>query len=94
MLDDLVSQAISLPSAELRILQPGDSAELPDAGGVEWAPLVPYWYVLWRSGVELARELDGAPLRGLRVAEFGCREGGPSHQSQPGTKGGLSLEVR
>jgi predicted nicotinamide N-methyase len=28
--------------------------------------------VLWRSGVALARELDGMSLRGLRVVELGC----------------------
>jgi predicted nicotinamide N-methyase len=33
---------------------------------------VPYWSVLWRSGVALAREIDGASLRGRRVVELGC----------------------
>jgi len=59
-------------------VQPREAAELPDAGGVEWAPLVPYWAVLWRSGVALARELDGMPLRGLRVVELGCGLAVPS----------------
>jgi predicted nicotinamide N-methyase len=54
------------------VLQPEESAELPDDGAVEWAPLAPYWSVLWRSGVELARELDGEELGGLRVVELGC----------------------
>jgi predicted nicotinamide N-methyase len=54
------------------VLQPEESAELPDNGAVEWAPLAPYWSVLWRSGVELARELDGEELDGLRVVELGC----------------------
>jgi predicted nicotinamide N-methyase len=54
------------------VLQPEESAELPDDGAVEWAPLAPYWSVLWRSGVELARELDGEELDGLRVVELGC----------------------
>lgn len=64
--------SVELPGGELRLLQPRESAELPDAGGVEWAPLVPYWSVLWRSGVALARELDGTDLRGKRVVELGC----------------------
>jgi predicted nicotinamide N-methyase len=34
--------------------------------------------VLWRSGVRLARELDGMPLRGLRVVELGCGLAVPS----------------
>ena len=72
MLEDLVRQSIELPGGELSLLQPRVAAELPDAGAVEWAPLAPYWAVLWRSGVALARELDGAPLRGLRVVELGC----------------------
>ena len=78
MLEELVPQSIKLPSGELRLLQPRESAELPDAGAVEWAPIAPYWSVLWRSGVALARELDGEPLRGLRVVELGCGLGAPS----------------
>ena len=75
---NLVSQSIELPSGPLHVLQPSESAGLPDAGGVEWAPIAPYWSVLWRSGVALARELDGAPLRGQRVAELGCGLAVPS----------------
>jgi predicted nicotinamide N-methyase len=74
----LVSQSIDLPSGELRILQPEESAGLPDSGGVEWAPLAPYWSVLWRSGVALARELDGEELSGRRIVELGCGLAVPS----------------
>jgi predicted nicotinamide N-methyase len=74
----LVSRSIQLPSGELRLLQPQESAELPDAGAVEWAPIAPYWSVLWRSGVALARELDGRALHGLRVVELGCGLAVPS----------------
>jgi predicted nicotinamide N-methyase len=70
--EDLVSRSIELPSGEIRLLQPQESAELPDSGAVEWAPVAPYWSVLWRSGVALARELDGVAIRGLRVLELGC----------------------
>jgi predicted nicotinamide N-methyase len=70
--EELVERSIELPGGELRLLQPSESAELPDSGAVEWAPLAPYWSVLWRSGVALARELHGEPLRGLRVVELGC----------------------
>ncbi|MFL5896168.1 MAG: class I SAM-dependent methyltransferase [Thermoleophilaceae bacterium] len=76
--DDLIEETLSLPGGELRLLQPRESAELPDDGGVEWAPLVPYWSVLWRSGVALARELGGERLDGLRVVELGCGMGVPS----------------
>ena len=72
MPEELVSRTVELPSGELRVLQPRESAELPDDGPVEWAPLVPYWSVLWRSGVALAREVDGEALAGLRVVELGC----------------------
>jgi predicted nicotinamide N-methyase len=83
VLEELVSQTVDLPSGELRLLQPREAAELPDAGAVELAPLAPYWAVLWRSGVALARELDSAArgsatLRGLRVVELGCGLGVPS----------------
>jgi predicted nicotinamide N-methyase len=73
-----VLQRLSVPGGELRVLQPGDAAELPDDGPVEWAPLVPYWSVLWRSGVALAHELPEARLAGLRVVELGCGLGLPS----------------
>jgi len=74
----LVTQSVELPSGKLRLLQPEESAELPDDGAVEWAPLAPYWSVLWRSGVALAGELEGAPLDGLRVVELGCGIAVPS----------------
>ena len=74
----LVSQSIELPSGELRLLQPEEAADLPDAWEVEWAPIAPYWSILWRSGVTLARELDGVALGGLRVVELGCGLGVPS----------------
>jgi predicted nicotinamide N-methyase len=76
--EELISQSIELPSGELKLLQPREAAELPDAGGVEWAPIAPYWAVLWRSGVALARELDGVKLSGLRVVELGCGLAVPS----------------
>ena len=78
MVDDLVLQPVDLPRGEIRILQPADAAELPDSGAIEWAPLVPYWSVLWRSGLALAREVDGIPLSGKRVLELGCGLGLPS----------------
>ena len=69
---------MSLPGGELRLLQPREAAELPDDGDVEWAPLVPYWSVLWRSGIALARVLSRRRLRGLRIVELGCGMGVPS----------------
>jgi predicted nicotinamide N-methyase len=78
MLEELVWQSVQLPSGEVRLQQPEEAAELPDDGAVEWAPIAPYWAVLWRSGVALARELDGAPLGGLRVVELGCGLAVPS----------------
>lgn len=69
---DLVEQSIDLPTGPLRLLQLREAAELPDIGDVEWAPIAPYWSVLWRSGVALARELDRIDLGGLRVVELGC----------------------
>ena len=78
MREELVTQSVAMPRGELRILQPGDAADLPDDGAVEWAPIVPYWAVLWRSGVALARECDGATLQGRRVVELGCGLGLPS----------------
>jgi predicted nicotinamide N-methyase len=78
VLNELVTHSVELPSSELQLLQPRESAELPDDGEVEWAPIAPYWSVLWRSGVALARELDGLALNGLRVVELGCGLAVPS----------------
>ena len=82
----LVNQSIRLDTGELNLLQPQESAELPDDGPVEWAPIAPYWSVLWRSGVALAREVDRegcerAPRGGARVWACGaehrrCTRGG------------------
>src|SRR3954453_12099701 len=69
---------LDLPGGPLTVMQPDEAAELPDDGAVEWAPLVPYWSVLWRSGVALARELAEAELSGRRVVELGCGLGLPS----------------
>jgi predicted nicotinamide N-methyase len=62
----------------LDLAQPEEAAELPDEGPVEWAPLVPYGFVLWRSGVALAREVAEADVAGLHVLELGCGLGVPS----------------
>src|SRR5207237_8455406 len=76
--EELVSQSVVLPSGALRLLQPQEGADIPDDGPVEWAPVAPYWSILWRSGVALARALDGLPLHGLRVVELGCGLAVPS----------------
>jgi predicted nicotinamide N-methyase len=73
-----VPLTVELPDGEFRLLQPEDGAEIPDDGPVEWAPLAPYWSILWRSGVALARELADVPMRGLRVVELGCGLAVPS----------------
>jgi predicted nicotinamide N-methyase len=78
LLDDLISQEIDLPGGPLTLLQPREVAELPDEGEIQWAPIAPYWAVLWRSGVALARKLDRSDLRGRRVVELGCGLGLPS----------------
>jgi predicted nicotinamide N-methyase len=77
-MDDLVRRRLSLPGGRLRFLQPRESAELPDDGEPEWAPVSPYWSVLWRSGVALGREVAESPVAGLRVVELGCGLGVPS----------------
>jgi predicted nicotinamide N-methyase len=69
---EFVRHAVELPGAELTLLQRAEAAELPDDGPVEWAPVAPYWAVLWRSGLALARELATQPLDGRRLIELGC----------------------
>jgi predicted nicotinamide N-methyase len=76
---DFVTLTVPMPGGEpLRVLQPSEAADLPDDGPVEWAPILPYWSVLWRSGVALARDADDATLRGKRVVELGCGLAVPS----------------
>jgi predicted nicotinamide N-methyase len=75
---DLISETVSLRHGKLHLLLPSEGVELPDDGAVEWAPLVPYWSVLWRSGLALGRELSRGRLDGLRVVELGCGIGVPS----------------
>src|SRR5436190_3149180 len=74
----LVRRRLGLPGGRLRFLQPREAAELPDDGSVEWAPISPYWAVLWRSAVALAREVATERVAGLRVVELGCGLGVPS----------------
>jgi predicted nicotinamide N-methyase len=69
---------VEIPGGPIRLLQPRESSELPDEGDIRWAPVAPYWSVLWRSGVALATEVAGAALRGLRVLELGAGLGLPS----------------
>jgi predicted nicotinamide N-methyase len=92
-LPDLVTQKVDLPGGELTLLQPRESADLPDDREVEWAPLVPYWSVLWRSGVELAREVEGMELEGRRVLELGCGLGVPSMAAARGGAGVLATDA-
>lgn len=70
--DDLVRRRIELRGGEISLYQPSESRDLPDEGEIKWAPLVPYWSVLWRSGVALAREVEGMALSGRRIVEVGC----------------------
>ena len=76
--DDLVPITVALPGGELELLQPREAHELPDDGGVEWAPMTPYWSVLWRSGVALAEHVETLHLGRSRVVELGCGLGLPS----------------
>ena len=78
MTEDLVNATVELPDGALRLLQPREWANLPDDGAVEWAPLAPYWSVLWRSGVALAREVAGSDVGDRRVVELGCGLAAPS----------------
>jgi predicted nicotinamide N-methyase len=89
VLDELVTKTVRLPRGELRLLQPREAAELPDDGAVEWAPVtVPYWSVLWRSGVALSREVDDSSLAGSRAVELGC---GLAATSIAAARGGASV---
>lgn len=49
--------------------------------------------MLWRSGVALARELDGEQLGGLRVLELGCGLGAPSLAAARGGAEALATDA-
>ena len=85
----LVRQSV----AGFELLQPEEYADLPDDGAVEWAPLVPYWSVLWRRGVELAREVGGVALDGKRVVELGCGLAVPSIAAARAGASALATDV-
>src|SRR4051794_41931698 len=87
-----VRHELSLPGGTIALLQPSDAAELPDDGAAEWAPLVPYSEVLWRSGVALARELAGEELAGRRVVGLGCGLAGPSLVAARAGAGGIATD--
>src|SRR5256885_5966954 len=72
------SQRVLLPGGAVHPIKRTEAGELPDDGAFEWAPIAPYWSVLWRSGVALAREVAEARLEGSRVVELGCGLGVPS----------------
>src|SRR3954469_22774538 len=84
---------LDLPGGPLTVMQPDEAPELPDDGAAEWAPLVPYWSVLWRSGVALARELAESRLAGLRAVELGCGLGAPSLAAARGGATALATDA-
>jgi predicted nicotinamide N-methyase len=75
---ELVDATVELPRGPLVLRQPAEWADLRDDGGVEWAPVAPYWAVLWRGATALARWVESNDVRGLRVLELGCGLGLPS----------------
>src|SRR5690606_38385275 len=75
--DELVEQEVEFPGGALRLLQPWGAGDLTDDGRIGWAPMAPYWSVLWRSGQALARGVAQLGLAGRRVVELGCGLGLP-----------------
>ena len=87
--EELVSQSVALPGAELRVLQPREAVDLPDSGGVEWPAAGAELVVLWRSGVALRStsstacasrpalvELAAAGVPGIAAGRAGRRRAG------------------
>jgi predicted nicotinamide N-methyase len=70
---DVVSEQV----AGLTIVRPRDWDELRHQEGGAGRG-VPYWALLWPSGLALAEELAERDLTGLRVLELGCGLGAPS----------------
>jgi predicted nicotinamide N-methyase len=76
-LPDPLLDVVSEQVADLTILRPRDWDELRHQEGAAGRG-VPYWALLWPSGLALAEELAGRDLDGVRVLELGCGLGAPS----------------
>jgi predicted nicotinamide N-methyase len=74
---DVVSAQIAAGDDSLTLIRPRDWDELRHQEGGAGRG-VPYWAVLWPSGLALAEELAGRNLTGKRVLELGCGLGAPS----------------
>jgi predicted nicotinamide N-methyase len=70
---DIVSEQI----AGRTIVRPRDWDELRHQEGGAGRG-IPYWALLWPSGLALAEELASRDLAGMRVLELGCGLGAPS----------------
>ena len=74
---DVVSVQLTAGADSLTLIRPRDWDELRhQEGGARRG--VPYWALLWPSGVALAAELASHDLHGKRVLELGCGLGAPS----------------
>jgi predicted nicotinamide N-methyase len=74
---DVVSEQIEAGDESVSVIRPRDWDELRHQEGGAGRG-VPYWALLWPSGLALARELAGHDLTGKRVLELGCGLGAPS----------------
>ena len=74
---DVVSVQLTAGADSLTLIRPRDWDELRhQEGGARRG--VPYWALLWPSGLALASELASHDLHGKRVLELGCGLGAPS----------------
>jgi predicted nicotinamide N-methyase len=71
-MDDLVDETIELGTHELRVRRPRDPEALLDTEAFQHEEFLPYWPVVWPSGVQLARYVATQDLDGARVLEIGC----------------------
>jgi predicted nicotinamide N-methyase len=77
-LPDPLLDVVSEQVAGMTIVRPRDWDELRHQEGAAGRG-VPYWALLWPSGLALAEELAAGPdLEGMRVLELGCGLGAPS----------------
>jgi predicted nicotinamide N-methyase len=74
---DVVSEEITAGDGTVSLIRPRDWDELRHQEGGAGRG-VPYWALLWPSGLALAKELAGHDLGGKRVLELGCGLGAPS----------------
>lgn len=73
-----VVEQVSVGPWTVELTRPADAEALIDEDAFGEDEFLPYWAMLWPSGLALAEHVAGLDLRGVDVLELGCGLGLPS----------------